>query len=201
MKNRLYISKVTDSIIAIIQTIILVFVPIVFDGNLAYKVIAYIAVAICFIVYNIFLRNRIINGIVSRQAIDIDDIKKTNSVTVFYNCIIPEIRSVLCNNDSLDDFDLLCRFRVWKKAIYFISDHFWGNGKFNNVITSEQVSYSANSVYKNEVVTVAKKLLEVMTDNDISKAVEFYNCSTMKSDINKRLEIIKAMATIEKKNA
>ncbi len=194
MKNKSNISKATDSIIAVVQTIVLVFVPIVFEGNLTYKIIAYIVVAIIFIVYNVFLRNRIINRIVSHQAIDTDKIKKSNVVTVFYNNVIPEIRSVLCNNIPSNDFELLCRFRVWKKSIYFVSDHFWKNDRFDNVITSQQVSHSVNSVYKNEVVAVAKKLLEVMPENDITKAVESYNCSTMKSDILKRVEIIKSIA-------
>ena len=83
---------------------------------------------------------------------------------------------------------------MWKKAIYFISDHFWKNGQYNNVILSEQVSYSVNSVYKYEVVTVEKKLIEIMTDDDISKFANHYNCKTMKSEINKRLEIIRIMA-------
>lgn len=197
MKNKSNISKVTDSIIAIIQTIVLVFVPIVFEDNLTYKIIAYIVVAIIFIVYNVFLRNRIINGIVSHQAIDTDKIKKSNVVTVFYNSIIPEIRSVLCNNIPSSDFELLCRFRVWKKSIYFVSDHFWKNDRFDNVITSQQVSHSVNSVYKNEVVAVAKKLLKVMPENDITKAVESYNCYTMERDIFKRVEIIKKIVNSE----
>jgi hypothetical protein len=194
VKNKSSVSKATDSIVAIIQTIILAFIPIVFDSNMTYKVIAYFVVGITIIVYILFFRHRIITAIILRRSIDTDKIKEINAVTVFYNIIIPEIRNLSCNNKQPDDFELLFRFRVWKNAIWFISDHFWENGELKNVNTSEYVTHSINAVYKNEVVSASKKLLEIYSTNDFSMIIQSYNCETFEKTINERVEIIKIIA-------
>ncbi|MBO4385227.1 MAG: hypothetical protein J5854_07400 [Clostridia bacterium] len=194
MKNKSSVSKATDSLVAIIQTIILAYIPIVFDSNMTYKVIAYFVVGITIIVYILFFRHRIITAIILRRSIDTDKIKEINAVTVFYNIIIPEIRNLSCNNLQPDDFELLFRFRVWKNAIWFISDHFWENGELKNVNTLESVTHSINAVYKNEVVSASKKLLEIYSTNDFSMIIQSYNCETFEKTINERVEIIKIIA-------
>lgn len=194
MKNRSYVSKTVDSIVAVLQVLILAFIPIVFESNLINKIIAYIVVGICLIAYNVFLRNKIIDAIVSRQTIDINHLKRTNAVAVFYGTIIPEIRSIECQDNHPDDFELLSRFLIWKNAIYFVSDHFWNDGHLDNVIESKSTSHSIHSIYKNEVVIISKKLLGLQLTNDFSMIIQSYDCSTFKNSIAERIEIIKKIS-------
>ena len=191
MKKKTDITKIADSIVAIMQTIIMALISFLINGKLSNRIIAYLIVATCFIVYYLCLRNPIIELIQSYQQIDIDHIKQRDIATVFKQSIVPEIRSISEQTDCPDDFELLYRFMIWKKSVYFVADHFWEDNQLCNVKINDSIYYSVNTVYQNEIITVSRKLLELRETNNFVRIISAYYCLTLQKEIDEKVSILK----------
>ena len=191
MKKKIDIPKVVDSIVAIMQTMIMALISFLGNDNPSYRIIAYFIVTTCFIVYYLFLRNPLIEFILSYQKIDVDYIKQMDIASVFKQSIVPEIRSISDQTVARDDFELLYRFMIWKKSVYFVADHFWEDNQLCNVMMKDSISYAINTVYQNEIIAVSRKLLELRETNDFVRIISAYSCVTLQKEIDEKISILK----------
>ena len=143
MRNREHISKWVDSIMAVLQTLILSLIPIFIKDNPVQKTVSYIIITIVIIVYITVFRNKLIKMIILQQGIDTDYIKNKILIPLFNGDLLPKVRSIANLDKTLDKFELNYRFLIWNEATTFIINYFWDSGKLINVVTEKTTSFSS----------------------------------------------------------
>ena len=182
MKKRSNVAKIMDSISAIIDTVLLALVPIVFCYSIPFQVFAYVVLLGLQLTYICFLRKKIIDKIVSPKGVDTDLILATNCADKVRGKILSQVHEIQASAET-SAFDEYVDFLKWQESSTFITQHFWKD-KLINVVLEENVRYSKNKIYKKELLLIVKTLIDVYKRyNQFALSIDLYACKTLAYEI------------------
>lgn len=193
MKKRSNVATILDSVSAIVETVLFALVPIVFCDSNHFQAFAYVVLLGLQLTYIILLRKKIIDRIVSPKGIDTNLILETNCADKVRGKIVAQVHElqVSANPSGFDEYVV---FLKWKESSAFITQHFWDD-KIINVVLEENVRYSKNKIYKNELRQIVAVLIDTYNRyNDFAFSIDLYECKTLKSEIQ---ELYKKLKKIE----
>ena len=182
MKKRSNIGTIVDSISAIIQTVLFALVPIVFCNSIPYQIFSYIVLLILQLAYICLLRKKLIDKIISPNGIDTDLILATNCADNIRGKIVTQVHEIQASSGATE-FEEYVVFLKWREMSTFITQHFWCNALVN-VVLEENVRYSKNKIYKNELLQIVEVLINAYSRyNKFVRSVDLYACKTLPSEI------------------
>jgi len=194
MKKRSSVATSLDAISAIIDTVLLAFVPIVFSKSISYQIVSYIVLLVLQLLYICLFRKKLVDKIISPNGIDTDLMLATNCADKFRGKIVAQIQEIQSSTE-LSAFGEYVVFLKWRETSTFITQHFWDNALIN-VVLAENVRYSKNKVYKKELLQIVEILVDAYSRyNKFALSVGLYACKTLENEIQ---EIYDKLVEIKK---
>lgn len=195
MKKRSNVTISTDSISAIIETVLLAIISIIFSDSILYQIISFIVLLVFKLIYIRLLRKKLIDKVVSPNGMDTDLILATNSAKNLRGKVVAQVYEIQESTGS-NAFEEYVAFLKWQESATFVTQHFWNNALIN-VVLDESARYSKNKVYKKELLQIVQILINAYDRyNHFTASVDLYACQTLSREIR---ETNDKLIEIEKK--
>lgn len=183
MKNRTQIAKRLDTVLALVETLLFVCIPEVWDDTVLIQVLAYVVIVTLKLCYIIWLRKKVIDILASPTGIDTGCLLKATCAENLRERVVPQI----CKLMEIASTEPLFRYEAyleWVDAATFVAQHFWCEDSIINVEMDKTTRFVRDRVYKGELKQIINCLIQLHNQyRGFYREINLFGCETLQHEI------------------